>query len=129
MNMKNLMFGYLSALASKPNIIAKGMGFIAILFVLYCCTPKISPPTETDVDYGRTFWSDCSLEKLTEARNLYIKKCGGCHALKSPQSLTEEKWRKILPAMTIKAKLNPAQHDLLLNYILTMRQSMLQPKK
>jgi len=129
MNMKNLKYGYSSGSASKPVDVAKRFVILAILFAFYCCSPKLAPPVAADADCGKTIWNECTLEKLTEAHQLYIKKCGSCHSVKIPRSLSEEKWRTTLPKMAKKAKLNEEQQALLLNYILTMRESELQPKK
>src|SRR5438045_1560382 len=97
---------------------------LLILTGIYCCTPKLAPTssgfTEADVTRGKTFWSECNMEKLTAARTLYTNKCGTCHSLKSPDSRSEEAWRKIVPPMAQKAKLTQEEQDMVLAYVLTM---------
>ena len=100
----------------------KKSAYSGILILICCCTPKLSPPTSEDAERGKTSWNNCSLEKLTEAHSLFVSKCGTCHALKPPVSQSEESWKKIVPPMAKKARLNPEEQDLILHYVLTMRQ-------
>ena len=112
MLVKNLKY------ACSLDSIFKKCGFIAILILLYCCTPKLLPPTEADATRTKS-----SLSSLQQAHTLYINKCGACHALKLPTSETEEGWKKIVPDMAKKAKLSAAEEDLILHYVLAMREA------
>ena len=91
--------------------------------MFYCCTPKLIPPTSADAERGKANWAECSVEKLTQAHQLYIDKCGGCHSLKSPESESEESWRKIVPPMAKKSKLTSEEERMILHYVLTMREA------
>ncbi len=106
-----------------------GYFFLLMAAVLMYCTPKIAPApaasaiSDADVQRGKIFWSDCTLEKLNAAHTLYTNKCGTCHALKDPFSEDEAGWRKIVPPMAKKAKLTDEEQALILNYVLTMREA------
>lgn len=112
--------GYYSDSVSKTKTIVA----TAVALLLYCCTPKLSPPAQADAERGKTAWNDCSLEKLTAAHNLYINKCGACHNLKLPQSKSDYVWRKIVPDMAERAKMSAAEEELILHYVLTMREAV-----
>ena len=106
------------------------LAFLCISVFIYCCTPKAAPKTapapefsDADVARGKVFWSDCSVEKLSAAKNLYTGKCGTCHALKALSSEDEAGWKKIVPPMAKKANLNAEEQALILNYVLTMKDS------
>ena len=100
---------------------AKYTLLILVSIALYCCTPKLIPPIEQDVERGKLVWDECNFALLQKVHKMYINKCGSCHALKLPQSQSEESWRKIIPPMAKKAKLNSEEQDLILHYVLTMR--------
>ena len=112
MPVKNLKY------ACSLDSISKKFPFVIILVLLYCCTPKLLPPTEADAT--RT---NSSLSSLQQAHSLYINKCGACHTLKLPPSESEENWKKIVPVMAKKAKLNASEEDLILHYVLAMREA------
>jgi hypothetical protein len=121
MLMKKLNFACLLDLVSEIKKNAKPITFILVLAFVYCCTPKLAPPvTDADVQRGKVFWTDCSMERLNAARTLYTNKCGTCHSLKKTNSRDEAQWRKIIPPMAKKAKLSVEEESLILNYVLTM---------
>lgn len=95
---------------------------IAVLFVLMAfvaCT-KLIVPTQPDADYAAQSFPGTSLEDLNQGRLLYKDNCGKCHLLKKPSSRTEEEWRKIVPKMAKKAKIDAQKEDLILRYVITM---------
>ena len=123
----------------------KALFFAATAFILLmiCCKPtskttspvSSNPPTaavpsnpfpapvQADADRGKTTWSECSLENLTQAHTLYMNKCGTCHNLKALSSQDEAGWKNIVPPMAKKAKLTAEEQELVLHYVLTMRNS------
>ena len=113
---------YVCSLVSVSKLCCFASVF-AFLVSLYCCTPKLAPPTPVDAERGKVSWDECSIEKLKEGHTLYINKCGSCHALKMPRSENEEGWKKIVPPMAQKAKLNEEEEALILHYLLTMREA------
>lgn len=91
-----------------------------------CFTAKMAKPSQDDADRANgKFAGGVTLAQLNEGKELYTNNCGTCHGLKKPGSETEEKWRKIVPAMVKKVNknsmvLNKDQEELILKYVVTM---------
>lgn len=51
------------------------------------------------------------------ARKLYVTKCARCHKLYDPSKYSDAEWQKWMTKMTKKAKLTPAQEEVLTQYI------------
>ena len=94
-----------------------------ISFFVYCCTPLIKPPAETDTQVAQQHWSDASYTQLKQGYSIYIKKCGSCHYLHRPSKYSEEKWKKKIPIMGKKAKLDSLQTQSILRYVLTTKET------
>ena len=61
-------------------------------------------------------------EQVTEARHLYLNKCARCHKFYNPGVYSEAEWQTWMHKMSRKAKLTPAQEDLLAKYLETFRE-------
>ena len=55
--------------------------------------------------------------ELTQGKSIYQNKCNQCHELKVIDSFTSESWKKILPEMSKRAKLEASDEAILDNYI------------
>jgi Na+-translocating ferredoxin:NAD+ oxidoreductase RnfC subunit len=55
---------------------------------------------------------------FNQAKTVYVSKCGGCHALKSPSDYTVDQMYAILKAEIPKAKLNSNDAELVKAYFL-----------
>jgi len=60
---------------------------------------------------------ELSTVELKSARKIYLGKCAKCHKLYDPDKYTEEEWGEWMLKMDKKAKLKPAQSELLARYI------------
>ncbi len=59
------------------------------------------------------------VESLRAGRNLYVNKCGGCHLLHLPSEFRKSEWsEKIIPEMSVEAKITAEESQLLLRYVL-----------
>ena len=67
-----------------------------------------------------------SSAEIKEARKLHIAKCAKCHKLYDPAKYDDAEWSKWMTKMNKKAKLKPAQAELLARYLDTVR-NPLQP--
>ena len=85
---------------------------IAALAMLAACTPKTTVTTQ--VNEGPTFPS----AEIAEGSNLYASNCGKCHDLPKESKYSEEQWRKIVPPMAGKSKLDATQENKVLQYVL-----------
>jgi hypothetical protein len=94
---------------------------------LACCSPLLFRPTQQDVDMASKKWAGTTQEQLDHGYSLYIAKCGGCHYLHKPAEYTEERWMKIMPDMKTEAKLDSAQYDLIVRYVVTKSYTMATP--
>ncbi len=57
------------------------------------------------------------IDELTEGRRLYIKQCGSCHNLYTPQTFSEEKWTSEMVEMKEEAKISDGEAALILKYL------------
>ncbi len=77
------------------------------------CSSALYKPTPENVT------SDASLQELQEGRKLYLNKCGGCHTLILPEKHNAKQWKYWVDTMQVKAKINPAEKELILKYLKT----------
>ncbi|MBL7804177.1 MAG: hypothetical protein JNL02_10615 [Saprospiraceae bacterium] len=93
---------------------------LLVLLVTACGTAKIAAPKEADALRAAEKFPGYTLADLQKGHMLYKENCGKCHGLKSPRSLDEAGWRKIVPPMAKKAKVNATTEDAILKYLVTM---------
>jgi cytochrome c2 len=98
-----------------------------IVIVSACGTVKLLTPTQADADRGTQKFTGYTLADLNQGKTLFEQDCAKCHRLKRPESRNEEQWNKIVPKMVKKAnkeagteKINQADQDLILHYLITM---------
>ena len=65
--------------------------------------------------------AELSPTELQDGRKLYTAKCAKCHKFYDPAKYDDEAWRSWMTKMSKKAKLKPAQTDLLSRYLETYR--------
>ena len=65
--------------------------------------------------------AELSTTELKDARKLYTTKCAKCHKFYDPAKYDDEQWHKWMTKMSKKAKLKPAQTELLSRYLGTFR--------
>lgn len=105
-----------------------GIQFIKCIFivlVLVGCSAPFFIPTEQDIALASVNGKDTTLDELTKGRTVYVNNCGKCHALFKPTGFSEEKWKKIVPVMALKAKITEAEGDQVLKYMLVIREAEL----
>lgn len=91
-----------------------------------CYSPKKVVPAKPLVDSVTVAPLTPEMAKFTEGKILYQQNCGSCHKLFTPAEITEEQWQFNVPVMTRKVnknevRINPAQQELILNYVLTAK--------
>ncbi len=91
------------------------------LFALWSCGVKFLTPTQLDADRGGKMFAGMTLDQLNHGKMLYETNCSKCHKLKKLDLLDEAGWRDIVPKMAKGAKMNAADTDLVLQYVLTMK--------
>lgn len=71
-----------------------------------CGSSSIPVVSEADVLRAQIHWKNVTFVQLNADRDLYIKKCSGCHSLYLPNQYNDSTWNSILPIMNVKSKLN-----------------------
>lgn len=101
----------------------KKIFIVASLFLVACATAKIesgSALSQADADRAAQKFPGTTLADLGKGKKLYEENCGTCHKLHAPTSRKEDAWRKVVPPMAKKAKIDEQSHDLVLCYLVTM---------
>ncbi|MDH6251417.1 cytochrome c2 [Chryseobacterium sp. H1D6B] len=62
-----------------------------------------------------------SSEKLAQGKTIFENSCGRCHDLPEPTKHTSVQWVGIMNAMAPKAKLNDEQHQMVYDYIVSVK--------
>ena len=68
-----------------------------------------------------------SAEEQAAAHALYLKKCARCHKLYEPAAYEDAAWGAWMVKMRRKARLKPAQYDLLVRYLDDVRHQARRP--
>ena len=84
---------------------------VALTMLALCCGPGLYVLSPAHVSQGTT------LERLTQCRELYVAKCGSCHALKLPSDYSVDVWRKNLDEMQTRARITDAEKSIMLEYL------------
>ena len=83
---------------------------IALFFVV-SCSPKVIAPTK-----------EAPLENnLVQGKQIFENSCSKCHDLPKPSQHSTEEWVGIMNAMAPKAKLTKEEHQLVFNYVSTVK--------
>ncbi|WHF50627.1 cytochrome C [Chryseobacterium gotjawalense] len=75
------------------------------------CSPK-SAVTGTKV---------MTVEYLAQGKVVFDNSCGKCHDLPNPTAHSAQNWVGIMNSMAPKAKLNDAQHQMVYDYIVSVK--------
>jgi cytochrome c2 len=94
--------------------------FVGFLLIAVAgCATTILQPTPADVQWAQTRWPAVTLEDLQSGRSLYVQKCSTCHHLRNPAKYEPGRWPELLVKMRPKAKINPVEEELLVQYLST----------
>lgn len=98
-----------------------------LVFAIACGTSKVATETavpagmtQADADRAAVKFPGTTLADLEKGKTTYEANCGKCHKLHAPSSRNEEAWRKVVPPMAKKSKLDATSEDLVLRYVVTM---------
>ena len=100
-------------------MIGRRMPLSTLAAVLVACSAGLPQPTPVHVAAAQAQDPSATLEDLSRGRTLYASKCGGCHALRDPISLSTEDWRHELDEMQTKqgVRLAPQESKDILRYL------------
>jgi mono/diheme cytochrome c family protein len=58
------------------------------------CAAGLPHPNSEDVDQAVQRWPGTTVAELGRGRELYVRTCAGCHALKSPDAVPPAQWER-----------------------------------
>lgn len=85
---------------------------VATVLILGACSPKTAEVVVVEEK------SEFPTVDVAEGNKLYLENCGKCHKFKTIANYDEAQWNKIVPKMAAKAKLDLAQENKILQYVL-----------
>lgn len=93
--------------------------FLGLMVLVGCAgaASAIPRPNEAHVRFAAERWPGTSQAELAEGRDLYVRKCGGCHALHRPADVVGGQWPANLDEMAVKAHLSAAQKTVIARYL------------
>ncbi len=94
----------------------------ALLVVFWACSPGLPQPDARDASRAQTRWPDSSLDELGRGRELYVKSCSGCHALKAPTAVDPAQWDAKVSKMRKRhgVKITDEEADVIVRYLWTV---------
>jgi cytochrome c5 len=95
-----------------------------ILLTVQGCTLRISAPAVSPAVVAAGASSDASVDQLNQGRSLFMARCIECHALPVVGAHSVARWRKVLPKMAPRARLQPNEEEAVLAYLVAARQSL-----
>lgn len=81
------------------------------------CAAQLPPPGAEDAARAQLRWPGTTVEQLAHGRALYVEHCSGCHRVYRPGEYPSDRWPKLVGEMAERAKLNPAQADEVVRYL------------
>ena len=82
------------------------------------CAPQLGQVTTLQVDWAAKTWPGTTRLDLEQGRATYIDKCSGCHTLHTPDEYPADHWRKVVLEMAPRAKLDAAEQDRVIRYLM-----------
>lgn len=82
---------------SPPTRVLIGLGL-----TLVACSAGLPQPNDRHLSIAKQSEPNATLADLSRGRALYAQKCGGCHALRAPQSVPPDQWRHEIEEMQTK---------------------------
>ena len=93
-----------------------------LLGLVACGTSKVASLSQADADRGAQKFPGLTLSDLNAGKTNFETYCGKCHALKKPQTRTEDQWREVVPRMAKKpgSNIDAKTEQSILAYMVTM---------
>lgn len=95
----------------NPSYLFLSAAFASI-GLMFSCTPKQNVATGTKT---------ITVEYLAQGKTIYDNSCGKCHDLPNPTDHSAQDWVGIMNAMAPKANLTNAQHEMVYDYIVSVK--------
>jgi cytochrome c5 len=99
----------------------KALAWLALPFaaLMACGGAAVPVPTAADASRGSAHFPGLTLNELNHGRQLYLSRCGSCHALKRPAELSAERWQTEVLEMREKngVKLSEDETQAIIRYL------------
>jgi cytochrome c5 len=81
------------------------------------CTTAVVRPEAGDARWAQEKWPGTTVSDLEHGRSVFVSRCAGCHNLPRPDAKSPDDWAGVLDEMASRAKVTPADKDLVLRYL------------
>lgn len=92
----------------------------ALLLLAVAGCVAIPHPEAVDLPAAQAIRAGVTLPDLAAGRDLYVRKCSGCHGLFAPAAFDDPTWRHHIGEMRERARLAPAELDAIWLYVATL---------
>lgn len=90
----------------------------ASVLMAQCTAKKTATTAKSPEEVVAEVKKNFSEDQMEEGKTIFQGSCGKCHDLHQPETRTVEKWERILPRMSQKAKLEDEQAGKVRAYVL-----------
>lgn len=90
----------------------------ASVLMTQCTAKKTATSAKSPEEIVAEVKKNYSEDQMAEGKTLFQGNCGKCHALFEPESRTVDKWERVLPRMSQRAKLEDTQAGKVRAYVL-----------
>ena len=92
---------------------------IAVLaLAVFACHRKTIPSSTNNTTVETPKADAAHVEMVAQGKTVYTNRCGRCHALKTVENYTADRWTNILKAMIPKAKLDETEAGQVTAYVM-----------
>lgn len=91
------------------------LGLLLCVQIFISCSSSLPFPRNEDLNMRHS--ETVSLDDLLSGRELYVKKCSGCHSLYLPKEYSPAGWDTILTAMNQRAKITEEESSSIRVYL------------
>lgn len=88
------------------------------VFLAQCTAKKTASNTMSPEQVVADVKKNYTEAQIEEGKSIYMAHCNKCHGYKEPESHTVNKWERVLPSMSKKAKLDEDQAGKVRAYVL-----------
>jgi mono/diheme cytochrome c family protein len=102
-------------ISSRAALVWAGLALV----LAAACGSALPNPTSADATLAAKRWPETTTADLEHGRSLYVKKCAGCHALKTPDEVAPEQWADEVADMRSRKKVSvtDAEADAMVRYL------------
>jgi len=77
----------------------RAKGLLLVLAMSSGCAAGLPHPGPEDASQASARWPGTTVAELGRGRELYVRTCAGCHALKSPDAVPPAQWEREVTEM------------------------------